>query len=155
MKVFGYFISFILLMGSSLSSANDLIGKTVPPYPKHWSEQGGSCIANCNYSIGRLVNRQKEYLYFGKNKQVPDAKTPFWKILDLMPYPEVPKGYVVVEGLCESNGIRDETIIAVVKEDENEWFSQTRFAYRANLETEQFETIATKGIRCLNNAWGL
>lgn len=146
-------LGLMLLTGTS--TANNLIGKTVPPFPTGWQDEGGSCVLDCNYSMGILKKGKERLVYFGKALPKTDTGKSRWQVLDQMPYPETREGFEVVYGSCESKGIADPSIIALVKFTETEWLDQVRFTYKANTAKGIFETISTEGIRCQNEGWGL
>lgn len=148
-------LAFSLVLLASPSLANNLIGKTIPPYPSGWQEEGGACLLNCNYSLGVLIKAQQRLLYLGKNSPQSTASDPRWQVLDTMPYPEPPEGYELVYSACEHQGIPDPSLIALVKIADDEWLDQVRFAYKANINKGRFETISTQGVRCQNIGWGL
>jgi hypothetical protein len=160
MKTIAGILSLMLLAGACV--AGDLIGTIVPPFPDGWKDKGGACIGgslgiekSCEYSIGVVEGANHLVLYFGKSEPRTDPKKARWLVTDQMPYPEAPPGFQVVYGLCERNGIADETIIAIVKTTDNEWYTIVRSAYRVNLDTSRFEKTSVKGIRCSNEGWGV
>ena len=143
------------LLVTSICSADNFIGQTIPPYPSGWQDEGGWCLdSDCHHNLGILKKANQRVLYFGKAANSNDV-TPHWLVLDQMPYPDTPANFELASAACEINGKSDLSIIAVVKTTDTEWHKQVRFAYKANTVTKQFETISTKGIRCQNNAWGL
>ena len=147
--------NLVLMLFASTCTATETIGSVVPPFPKGWQHEGGSCVADCNFSIGELRAPNGLAFFLGKSAQRVDPNKPRWLVLDLMPYPKTPKGYQVVYSLCERDGNSDETIIAIVKTTDTEWYSTVFRAYKANLNAGRFETTSTKGVRCLNDGWGL
>ena len=155
MKAITRIFSLSVMLLASPSKANDIIGTIVPPYPEKWRDQGGACIASCDYSIGVLEKSNRLFLYFGKSAPRTDPKKARWLVTDQMPYPKTPPGFQVVYGLCERDGKPDDTIIAIVKTTDAEWYTTVRSAYRANFNTGRFEKISTKGVRCQNEGWGV
>ena len=160
MKTVAGILGLMLLAGACV--AGDLIGTIVPPFPEGWRNQGGACIAgglgiekSCDYSIGVVEIANQLVLYFGKSAPRIDPKKARWLVTDQMPHPEVPSGFQVVYGLCERNGKPDETIIAIVKTTETEWYTVVRSAYKANFDTGRFEKTSIKGLRCGNDGSGL
>lgn len=148
-------LTLALFLLANPCTADNLVGTTVPPYPHQWQEEGGSCIISaCDYSLGVLKKANQRLFYFGKNVD-HTSRIAHWQVLDQMPYPEAPTGYEVVYAACERDGQADSSIIAVVQSSDSEWLNKVRFAYRANPETEQFETLSTQGIRCENVGWGV
>lgn len=155
---FGILCFFLL---SRTSVAGELIGTIVPPFPDGWNELSGACISEissmestCAYSISieKDSNNQRTIL-FGKSMPRIDQAIPRWLIIDQMPYPRVPLGFHISYGECETNGNRDQSIIAVVQTTNTEWYTIVRQAYRANLNSGRLEKISTHGIRCRNEGW--
>jgi len=57
---------------------------------------------------------------------------------------------------CESDGKKDETIVAVVRGiEEEEWLEDVLWARRFDLDTQKFVEQPSRGLRCLNEGWGL
>ena len=160
MKTIAGILGLLLLAGTCV--AGNLKGIIVPPFPDGLKDQGGACIAGslgiekiCDYSIGVVEKDNHLVLYFGKSAPHTDPKKARWLVTDQMPYPEAPTGFQVVYGLCEKNKKPDQTIIAVVKTSDTEWYTVVRAAYKANLDTGRFEKTSNKGLRCGNEGWGI
>lgn len=160
MKTIVWIFGPLLLVGTCV--AGDLTGTIVPPFPDGWKDQGGACIAGslgaekiCDYSIGVVEKDNHLVLFFGKSAPRTDPMKPRWLVTDQMPYPEAPTGFQVVYNQCERNGKPDQTIVAVIKTANTEWYTVVRSAYKANLDTGRFEKISIKGLRCGNEGWGV
>lgn len=147
--------AFSLLFLASTSSAEHWIAKTIPPYLDGWQEEGGTCLANCDYSLGVLIKGSQRLFYLGKKSAQSTDSDPRWQVLDTMPYPELPTGYELIYSACEHQGTPDSSLIAVVKTADAEWLDQVRFAYKANIAKGSFETMSTAEVRCQNIASGL
>lgn len=150
-----------LMLLASASNAESLVGSVVPPYPAGFRDGGGACISKalgdkniCDYSLGILRRRGEHLLYLGKSAPRIDPKKPRWTVMDQLSIKDIPRGHDISFGLCEQNGVQDETILAFVKVTNSDWFTNVHSAYKVNLATERFEKIPTKSIRCLNEGWG-
>ena len=142
--------------------ATGIRGSIVPSFPEGWKDEGGACISSslgadkmCDYSIGIVRASSGLYLYIGKKAPRIEPKKARWLVTDQMPYPQIQHGQELVFSLCERNGELDQTILAVVKTTDTEWHTTARLAYKVNLNTGRFERIPPKGIRCLNEGWGI
>lgn len=162
MQIIIAMFGLVLLLFSKACMATNLMGSIVPPFPNGWTEESGACISKslgvdkmCDYSIGVLRSLNGRVLYIGKSTPQIETNEVHWLVTDQMPFPQTPRGQEVVFSSCELNGELNETIIAVVKVTDTEWYTTVRQAYRANLNTGRFEKISTKGIRCLNEGWGI
>lgn len=161
MQTVAAMLGLVLMLLSRACMATDLIGSIVPPFPEGWKDDGGACISKslgtdkiCDYSIGVLRAPKKLLLYIGKSSQRVDPKKARWIVTDQISFDQLPPGHHVAFALCERRGELDETILAVVKTTDTEWYTDLRSAYKANLNTGRFEKIPPKGIRCLNEGWG-
>ncbi len=156
---------FVLLaVAPSYVGAGDLIGSEVPPYPDNLKEIGGACIGGpprtpdvCDYSIGILGDSEEApvYVYGGKFLRRDDEGHPFWRVIDAMPYPKLPRGHEFAMSTCRENGVDDATIVAVVKITEEEWHTHVLQAFRLDLKQEKFVPLNPKAIECVNEGWGL
>jgi len=162
MRAIARIVGLTLMSLAGACAATDIIGTIAPPYPDGWKDHGGACIGGslgpnktCDYSIGVLEKTDQLILFIGKSATRIDPKKARWLVTDIMPYPKTPSGFQVVYSLCERNGTPDETIIAIVKTTDTEWYTTVRFAYRANLNTGRFEKTSPKGVQCRNDGWGV
>ena len=157
MKVFLSLSAISLLLVIHLGLADDIVGKTVPPYPTGWQDLGGGCIDDdCTYSLGKFKKNKQEFYYLSQSLPELNHK-PQWKVLSYMPMPHVEKGFEVVDFACQLNGNGegplDATIIAVVKTIDAELYKTIQSAYRVNTTTGRFENISTDGVVCIKQGW--
>jgi hypothetical protein len=164
MKITSLLTGAWLMTAVMVCESATLVGSVIPPYPDGWKEGGGVCIAQslgmermCSFSMGILKSADGKILYVGKLVSSPDAKLPLWLVTDEMPYPVIPRKHYFTYVSCEKDGKSDETIMAIVKRPraEMEWHDRIHTAYRVNLDSGRFEKISSKGVRCLNEGWGL
>lgn len=153
---------FALWAGVCAAGSLDIVGSTVPPLPAGWRDDGGMCIASsqgqdraCEFSLGVVRKASQRLLYIGKATPGIDPTMPRWLVTDQMAYPLAPKGFQVVIAPCQQDGQTAETTVAIVRASNSEWYDRVRAAYRANLATGLFETVASQGMRCLNEGWGV
>jgi len=141
----------------------DFVGTVVPPFPAGWKEIEGACIRHparadiCAASFAVVETPGGILMYLGKNLAPPQAPNARWQVTDAIGGLRLPPNHYISATLCEQNGKADETIVAIVKNSNNdaEWHDQVHQAYRMNLVAGQFEKIPAKGIRCQNPAAGL
>ena len=108
----------------------------------------------CDYSVGVLQSPSGLRLYVGKSAPKIEAKKARWLVTDEMIHPPMPPNHQLVYGVCRLNGKKDDTILAVVRNQKVEWYKDIYIAYRVDLSSGRFEKIQTKGIECLNDYWG-
>lgn len=142
-----------------------LVGSTIPPYPAGLAHEQGACVAQalgsaadeCDFSIGVLEDAGSgpTTLFGARLAGRDDAGKARWTITDAVPYPALPNGYLLAIATCETDGRKDETIVAVVRATEAEWLADALWARRYDLGTEKFVDHPNRGVRCLNEGWGL
>ena len=145
--------------------ADGLVGSTIPPYPAglaayarrvHRASLQGAAD-ECDFSIGILEDSSglPITLFGARIAGHDDAGRARWTITDALPYPALPEGYLLAIATCESDGKKDETIVAAVRVTEDEWLADVIWARRYAVGTEKFVEHPGRGVRCLNEGWGL
>lgn len=124
----------------------------------------GACIAQtrgleneCDYSVAVLESADgKQSVIVGERLvRRDDQQKAIWTITDTLPHPVLPEGYLLAIATCQIDGKDDETIIAVVRNEEEEWLGDSIWARRFDLSKEKFVEQPTSGVRCRNEAAGL
>lgn len=149
----------------AVAVAEDLVGSTIPPYPAGLVNEQGACVAGmlggvareCDFSIGILEDASSvpKTLFGARLAGRDDKGRARWTITDVVPYPILPEGYYLAMTTCESDGRKDETIVAVVRGEDIEWLADVLWARRYDLDTQKFVDQPSSGLRCLNEGWGL
>jgi len=145
--------------------ADGIVGTTVPPYPAGLTNEQGACIAQtlggvaseCDFSMGILEDTSSvpKSLFGARLAGRDETGRARWTVTDAVPYPALPEGYLLAMATCEADGKKDETIVAVVRATETEWLADVLWARRYDLNTEKFVEQPIRGLRCLNEGWGL
>jgi hypothetical protein len=154
MKIIG---TWLVAMVPAAALAEGLVGATIPPYPAGLVHDQGVCIADCDFSIGILGDASSvpQTLFGARMAGRDGAGRARWTVTDAVPYPALPDGYVLAIATCESNGRKDETILAAVRAEESEWLEDVLWARRYDPVTQKFVEHPSLGVRCLNEGWGL
>jgi hypothetical protein len=141
----------------AMAAADDLVGSTIPPYPAGLVNEQGACVRECDFSIGILEDASSvpKSLFGARLAGRDDKGRARWTITDVVPYPILPEGYYLAMTTCESDGRKDETIVAVVRGEDTEWLADVLWARRYDLDTQKFVDQPSTGVRCLNEGWGL
>jgi hypothetical protein len=151
-------------MVATVAGATELVGLTVPPYPGGLIDQSGACIAQsrgqeheCDYSIAVLGNSEgtPSVLIGAGMRGRDDQQKPIWIVTDMLPYPTLPEGYLLAIATCQVDGKDDETILAAVRNEEEEWLGTLLWARRFDMSKEKFVELPTAGVQCRNEAAGL
>lgn len=143
--------------------ATELIGSIVPQYPDGLTSRTGSCIAQirgyehaCDYAIVVVEdsNRLPKFIAGNRFDHRVGTKHVYWMIKDVILYPDIQKDYFLSIGMCRLNGKEDSTIIALVRAEDKEWFSDIHWARRFDLQLEKFVEMPIIGVECANESWG-
>ena len=163
MKIVAAWLSAVI---PAAALADGLVGATIPPYPAGLVNEQGACVAGTlggvasefDFSIGILEDASSvpKTLFGARLAGRDDNGRARWTITDVLPYPVLPEGYFLAMTTCESDGKKDETIVAVVRAtEEEEWLEDVLWARRYDLDTQKFVEQPSSGLRCLNEGWGL
>jgi hypothetical protein len=143
------------------AKAAELVGLTVPPFPGGMYQGGGACIGDkpdlpCERSVGVLINSagNKVGIYAASDAGRDDKGRARWLISDVVPYPQVHRGYDVVWADCRSAGITDKSIVALVRTSKTEeWLQASDWAYRVD-GSREFIKLDPGRVDCVNTALG-
>jgi hypothetical protein len=150
--------AWLSMLVPAAALAEGLVGSTIPPYPMGLVHNQGACIVDeCDFSIGILEDSSglPKTLFGARIAGHDDAGRARWTITDAIPYPALPEGYLLAIANCESDGKKDETIVAAVRLDETEWLADVIWARRYAVGEQKFVEHPGRGVRCLNEGWGL
>lgn len=131
-----------------------------PTLPAGLKSLGGGLVSAVGdtreYGMAEIHRGTTKMLWFERLTHHDDKGVPYWEVKDVLVLPPVPKKQVLVYALCLLNNQPDGEIAAIADlEPDVQYFSRVRRAWRANRQTEKFEAIPTKGIKCENLGFGL
>ncbi|MFC4310510.1 hypothetical protein ACFPN2_15570 [Steroidobacter flavus] len=149
---------------ASTASATDFIGMTYPPFRDGMQSTVGGCVAGsrgpeheCDYSVGTLESSEGKPIVLIGSRLVghDEQQKAIWKVTSSVAYPDVPDGYSLAIASCQVNGEDDQTIVAVVRNEEAEWLGRFLWIRRFDLDKEVFVEQPAEGVQCRNEAAGL
>ena len=76
-----------------------------------------------------------------------------WVVLDAMHVP-ARTASLVIKGGCQIGGTDDLGVLALVKQEQVEIYTDIRAAWRANLRSRRFEPVAPETVTCVNEGFG-
>jgi hypothetical protein len=161
MRVLLIFLLTSVTIASAQTDAAKYTGlRYGPTVPKGIKYVGGSLISEIGdkreYGVAEVHKGRTKLLWFERIKHFDDEGKPYWELMDAIVVPPHPKGQVLVYSFCWMNNHPDKEIAAIVDyQADAEYFTRVRKAWRANRQTEKFEVIPTKGIKCENNGFGV
>jgi hypothetical protein len=150
--------AWLSMLVPAAALAEGLVGSTIPPYPMGLVHNQGACIVDeCDFSIGILEDSSglPKTLFAARIAGHDDAGRARWTITDAMPYPALPEGYFLAIATCQSDGKKDEAIVAAVRLAETEWLEDVIWVRRYAVGSAKFVEHPGRAVRCLNEGWGL
>ena len=113
------------------------------------------------YGISIAEKDNAIYIFFEDMVERRDG-IPVWEILDVATTPSSniapsdPQGDYYFYYGCSISGSRiDPEVVAIIGNQDTEFITDIRQAWRANRQTRQLEALSTVGMACTNPAWGL
>lgn len=148
----------------SAPAASSLFGKIFRepaelPELAAYSDIGGAVITDPSvkdfeYGIGWLQSANENVIIMEKFIDGAEGKTRY-EILDTIMVPKLKDGQYISYCNCYRDTIFDSRIIAVVNEDEKEFYNSIVQAWSADPRTKKITRITDlKGIRCTNESFG-
>ena len=148
--------------------ATGLIGRVVPPYPDGLASRQGSCVTDtpgyehvCDYGLALVEDAGGKPRYVVAEQSLGHAaKQPRWRVLDVIPHPELAADEYLALGACRLQGAPadgpDPAIVAVVGfGGDVEWFDDVRRAWRLDFAQKRLVGMPVAGIECANEGYGL
>lgn len=157
-------VSLALLL-TQAAAAQSIVGLEIPPVTAGLVEGTGSCVATklgipreCDYSVGVLEDSTgtPKLIYGAQLARRSAEGRAIWKVTAEIASPNVPEGYVLAVGTCRSDAEADKTLVAAVRNDATkEWHDDVLWVQQFDFEASRFTPIATQGVSCANEGWGL
>lgn len=153
----GWTIALILAAGPAL--ADDLVGRTVPPYPNGLESLIGSCVGDteagediCAWSIATINRESGEAvgLYAARTAGNQADGAPLWQVTSELPIPAIGSGYDVVIGECRNAEVPDQTIAAIARPNpDGEYSDEVAWAAQLDRGTGALTAIDAATVDCL------
>lgn len=105
-----------------------------------------------DFSLTQIRKNDLNILIF--NKVYPGPKSTY-EILDTLQIQNLSKNEYISFQLCRKDTINDSEIIAIVINDDSEYYNKIIKSWRANRKTGKICAIDIIGIDCLNEGYGL
>jgi hypothetical protein len=86
---------------------------------------------------------------------IEDTVSKKFTIADVMEIKPVIKGWTIVTSLCRQHGSDNAFLVAWAKESRKEYLTVLKKAWEFNTEKGRIDSVSTKGISCLNEAFDI
>lgn len=165
-KILNLFLIFILLTGCKDKSEEQTTeaekSSIFDRFYQNYTEIGfledyrkisDTVIFGEEYDPGfRLTGLQKEdhNLVLFNTISLDEKRNASYRIIDTLVITNLQPNEYVSIGYCQNEFIDDQEIISVVEETESRFVEKINRAWRANVETGEFEKIPVDGIECWN-----
>lgn len=153
----------VAFAASAWAGEPNLVGKIVPPYPKGYTSNTGSCVGSgtgpeqlCARSIVTLDaddDRTLQLLAAQFVDRVGDE--PRWRITDSVPYPALRRDELVAIATCQRDGVDEAGLVAIIDTGVEgasglDMLPAVRWAVRLDRKTGRFMRVAPGRVRCYN-----
>ncbi|MBF2079823.1 MAG: PPC domain-containing protein [Synechococcales cyanobacterium T60_A2020_003] len=115
-----------------------------------------------NFGVNNVLAQETLVFLFSEVIGYEDDGRAIWKVLDVTRVPaenlalnESHRGDYFPTSGCLLNGTADPEVFAIVRTEDQEFFSDIQQAWRANRQTLSLESLPVEGIRCANPGWGV
>jgi len=123
-----------------------------------FTDMGGCLIGGVKspqFGFERFSRNRETVIQFQIEDQRDSRKILSWKCLDSIKVKLASKDVVVFgDGCCFIDGRMDPEIVCIAIDGSSEYL-RVRRAWRANRKTQRFEPIPTKGVKCINEGYGV
>lgn len=112
---------------------------------------GGGLLSDDNYGVSRFSKGKKQMLWLEKMTVRDKTGVPSWEVKDVLMFDNVRKNQEFLFSYGSTCTLDDEENIDLIVLAEFQAVKKTYRvlnAWRANVETEKFEKIPVKGIKC-------
>ena len=98
----------------------------------------------------------EELEYLGHTVLVLDSLThresqmAYHQIIAVFEIPPLADGEIVVPRMCYLNDEWDKNLVAIVEDEDEEWYTNVKRVWRANPNPASFDEIPTTGVKCRN-----
>ena len=131
-----------------------------PSLPSGLKTIGGTLVSEVDdkkeYALSEVHKGRIKMLWFDRLTHRDDSGIPYWELKDVLGLPPITKNQILVYCTCFLANQPDKEIVAVVTyKAEVQYFTRVHKAWRANRDTEKFEAMPVKGIKCENDGYGI
>ena len=158
----------LLVLASPAAAAQELVGRSVPPYPDGLAPVLGSCMSEssdperiCDFSLAVIGSRDGDAVtprfVVAERNAGYDGASPRWEVTDAVPYPATDKDRYFQVGSCRVDGRDDPRVGALVRHTDatRERITDVAWAVRLELPEGRLAAVDPGAVDCLNEARGL
>jgi hypothetical protein len=125
-----------------------VVGETLPNGAK---DLGGGLLSNENYGVSRFSKGRKHFLWLEKITGRDADGVPSWIVKDVLEFDALKKNQEFLfsySSTCAKGNMENLDTIVLAEHKPKTRNYKILKAWKANLSTEKFEKISTKGIVC-------
>ena len=125
-----------------------VVGETLPNGVK---DLGGGLLSDENYGVSRFLKGKKHYLWLEKITGRDSEGVPSWIVKDVLEFNTLGKNQEFLfsySSTCAKGNMENLDTIVLAEHKPKTRNYKILKAWKANLSTEKFEKISTKGIVC-------
>ena len=119
--------------------------------PNGLKDLGGGLLSNENYGVTRYAKDKKYYLWLEKIVSRDLQGVPNWIVRDVLEFDGLKKNQEFlfsISSTCTLNGRQNPDLIVFAEKTQRGKSYKVLKAWKANVKSEKFENLSTKGIQC-------
>jgi hypothetical protein len=125
-----------------------VVGETLPNGVK---DLGGGLLSNDNFGVTRFSKGKKHYLWLEKITERDSEGVPSWIVRDVLEFDGLKKNQEFLfsySSFCTTGGKENlDTIVLAEHQPKTKKYKILK-AWKANVKSEKFERLSTRGIQC-------
>ena len=107
------------------------------------------------FGVREVSKGKVKMLWFERIAERDQKRVLGWQVLDVLILPPIKKHQVLATSSCFIAKEFEPEVIALFDNQDNEYLTRTRRAWRANRLTGKFEDLPVRGVRCKNESWSI
>jgi hypothetical protein len=159
------------LAATAAQAHESLVGRILPPYPEGLRDLQGTCLSDsdqiariCDYGIavlGRLdddrsTDAERLHVVAQRNVSRDEDGDARWEVTDAIPYPHAPPDYFLQMATCRIDGLADDHVAAMVRQDGVSTYSgDVTWARRLDFASGRLVEVDPGRVDCLNEFLGV
>jgi len=108
-----------------------------------------------DFGIREVAKGSVKMLWFERVAERDGQRVSQWEILDVLVLPQIRKSQVLANSYCFIGKEYEPDVFAIFENQDKEYLTRARRAWRANRLSGKFEEIPLRGVRCENESWAI
>jgi hypothetical protein len=109
-----------------------------------------------DFGIREVSKGKLKMLWLERVAELDDAqRVSQWEILDVLVIPQISRNQVFTTSYCFIGKEYEPEVFAIFDNQDKEYLTRARRAWKANRLSGKFEDISVRGVKCENESWNI